>query len=169
VAVSHEWVNLHPWFQVLGSLFLLQNFCPGQTPHVSDMTRHRMAQLIIEIMNKAVNKHRKSQRSLAERRFIHALIHKADIVPHYINFNRPSTVCNLWYWCRMQGLDQKNFMQTGEQLWSQYFIALVRLTLIVYASREVIKSCDTHVGRVDNASSHPKIRIRVMRQNIINQ
>jgi hypothetical protein len=31
------------------------------------------------------DKHRKGQRSLAERRFIHALIHQADIVPRYIN------------------------------------------------------------------------------------
>jgi hypothetical protein len=31
------------------------------------------------------NKHRKGRRSLAERRFIHALIHEADIVPRYTN------------------------------------------------------------------------------------
>jgi hypothetical protein len=36
------------------------------------------------------NKHRKGQRCLAEHRFIHALIHEAEIVPHYKNFNRPA-------------------------------------------------------------------------------
>jgi hypothetical protein len=34
------------------------------------------------------------------------------------------------------------------------------------ASSKVIKPCDAHVGRVDNASSHVKTRVPVTRQNI---
>jgi hypothetical protein len=58
-------------------------------------------------------------------------------------------------------------MQRGEQLWSPFYFALVRLTAVVHnASSEVIKPCEARVGRVDD-SSHLKTRVRVTRQNII--